>query len=57
VTVAGNTSTGGYVGQVWSWTLVYTGGSQINQEGDANQGPGTLRLDAACTAPGTPCIP
>jgi hypothetical protein len=57
VTVAGNTSTGGYVGQVWAWTLVYTGGSQINQEGDANQGPGTLRLDAACTAPGTNCIP
>jgi Flp pilus assembly protein TadG len=57
VTVAGNTVTGGYVGQVWSWTLVYTGGSFINQEGDANQGPGTLRLDAACTAPGTPCIP
>lgn len=57
VTVAGNTSTGGYVGQVWSWTLVYTGGSQINQEGDATQGPGTLRLDAACTAPGTACIP
>jgi Flp pilus assembly protein TadG len=57
ISVAGNTATGGYVGQVWAWTLVYTGGSQINQQGDQNTGPGTLRLDAACTAPGTPCIP
>jgi Flp pilus assembly protein TadG len=57
VTVAGNASTGGYIGQVWAWTLKYAGNSAINQEGDASQGPGTLRLDAACTAPGTPCIP
>jgi hypothetical protein len=57
VTIAGNTTTGGYVGQVWAWTLVYTGGSVINQEGLENQGPGTLRLDAACTVPGTPCVP
>lgn len=57
MTIAGNTTTGGYVGQVWSWTTVYTGGSQINQEGATSQGPGTLRLDAACTAPGTPCVP
>lgn len=57
VSVAGNTATGGYVGQIWSWTLFYAGNSQINQEGDQTQGPGVLRLDAACTAPGTPCIP
>lgn len=57
VTLAGNTTTGGYVGQIWAWTIVYTGGSNINQEGDQASGPGTLRLDAACTAPGTPCIP
>jgi Putative Flp pilus-assembly TadE/G-like len=57
VSVSGNTATGGYVGQVWAWTLTYTGNSIINQEGDQNTGPGTLRLDAACTAPGTPCIP
>ncbi len=57
VTIAGNTTTGGYVGQVWAWTLVYTGGSRINQEGDQQAGAGTMRLDAACTAPGTPCIP
>ena len=57
VTVAGNTATGGYVGQIWAWTLKYTGNSTVNQEGDQNTGPGTLRLDAACTAPGTACIP
>jgi Putative Flp pilus-assembly TadE/G-like len=57
VTISGNTATGGYVGQIWAWTLKYTGRSTINQEGDQNQGPGTLRLDAACTAPGTSCIP
>jgi hypothetical protein len=57
VSIAGNSATGGYVGQVWAWTLQYTGNSQINQEGDQTQGPGVLRLDAACTAPGTPCIP
>jgi len=57
VTVAGNAVTGGYIGQVWSWTLVYTGGSNINQEGAQSQGPGTIRLDAACTVPGIACVP
>jgi hypothetical protein len=57
VTIAGNTTTGGYVGQVWAWTLRYTGGSVINQEGSPSAEPGTIRLDAACTAPGTPCVP
>jgi Flp pilus assembly protein TadG len=57
ISVAGNSTAGGYIGQIWAWTLKYVGNSVINQEGDSNQGPGTLRLDAACTAPGTPCIP
>lgn len=57
VSVSGNTANGGYVGQVWAWTLTYEGNSQINLEGDQNTGPGTLRLDAACSGPGTPCIP
>jgi hypothetical protein len=57
VTISGNTTAGGYVGQVWAWTITYTGGSDINQEGDQEAGPGTIRLDAACTAPGTNCIP
>jgi hypothetical protein len=52
----GSTGTG-QAGQIWAWTLFYSGGTQINQQGAGNNGPGTLRLDAACTAPGTPCIP
>ena len=42
ITVAGNTVTGEYVGQVWAWTAVYTGGSEINQEGAQSVGPGTI---------------
>lgn len=57
VSIAGNTSTGGYIGQVWAWTLFYTGNSDVNQEGSQSTEPGTIRLDAACTAPGTPCVP
>lgn len=52
----GSTGTG-QVGQIWAWTLFYSGGTQVNQEGAGNNGPGVLRLDAACTAPGTPCTP
>jgi hypothetical protein len=47
----------GQVGQIIAYTLFYSGGTHINQEGPPSQGPGTLRLDAACTAPGTPCNP
>jgi hypothetical protein len=51
-------STGvGQVGQLWVWTIFYSGGTQINQQGAGSTGAGALRLDAACTAPGTPCIP
>ena len=55
--ISGNSSSTGRVGQLWAWTLKYSGGIQVNQEGIASQGPGMLRLDAACTAPGTPCVP
>jgi Putative Flp pilus-assembly TadE/G-like len=55
--IGGNSSSHGQVGQIISWTLKYSGGILINQEGPSNQGPGTLRLDAACTAPSTPCSP
>jgi hypothetical protein len=52
----GSTGTG-QVGQIWVWTIFYSGGTQINQQGAGSNGPGVLRLDAACTAPGTPCVP
>ena len=57
MTIGGNSSSTGRVGQIWAWTLKYSGGIQLNQEGSSSVGPGTLRLDAACTAPGTPCVP
>lgn len=57
MTISGNSSSNGRVGQLWAWTLKYSGGVAINQEGSTSVGPGTMRLDAACTAPGTPCVP
>lgn len=47
----------GYIGQVWAWTVHYAGGARIIQEGGEAVGPGLLRLDAACTVPGTKCRP
>ena len=45
----------GYVGQIWAWTLKYAGGTTLTQEGSQGESIGVLRLDAACTAPSTPC--
>jgi hypothetical protein len=55
--IHGGSAGNGQVGQIIAYTLFYSGGTHINQEGPPSQGPGTLRLDAACTAPGTPCSP
>jgi hypothetical protein len=57
IAISGGSSGVGQVGQIWAWTIDYKGGTQINQQGAGSLGPGTLRLDAACTAPLTPCIP
>jgi len=57
VTINGGSSGTGIVGQIISWTLTYTGGTIIDQEGAPNENLGVLRLDGACTAPGTPCSP
>jgi hypothetical protein len=56
VEISGNSSSNGRVGQIISWTLKYSGGVAINQEGVDQSGPGVLRLDAACTTPSTVCI-
>lgn len=56
-TISGGSDGNGYVGQIISWTIFYTGNSNIHQLGPDSQGPGLLRLDGACTAPGTPCAP
>jgi Putative Flp pilus-assembly TadE/G-like len=55
VEISGNSSSNGRVGQIISWTLKYSGGVAINQEGVDQGGPGVLRLDAACTTPSTVC--
>ena len=55
--ITGNSATTGRVGQIIAWTIKYSGGITINQEGPGTEGNGILRLDSACTAPGTPCNP
>jgi hypothetical protein len=57
IEIHGGSAGVGQAGQLWVWTIFYSGGTQINQEGAGNTGAGALRLDAACTAPGTACIP
>jgi hypothetical protein len=57
IAISGGSAGVGQVGQVWTWTMDYKGGTQINQQGAGSLGPGTLRLDSACTAPATPCNP
>jgi hypothetical protein len=57
ISIAGNSSSGGYVGQIIAWTVLYTGGSVITQEGPGGPNIGILRLDAACTVPGVACSP
>lgn len=57
IEIRGGSSGNGRVGQILSWTLFYAGGTHINQQGPNTTGPGQLRLDGACTAPGTPCAP
>ncbi|MEP6639911.1 MAG: pilus assembly protein TadG-related protein [Chloroflexota bacterium] len=55
--IAGSSDGNGTIGEIVAWTLTYSGSTTLNQQGSGSQGPGTLRLDAACTAPGTPCNP
>lgn len=57
IEIHGGSTGNGQVGQIISWTLFYSGGTHINQEGPPTQEPGVLRLDAACTVPGTACNP
>jgi len=57
VAISGSSDGNGTVGQIISWTLTYSGSTTLNQEGAGSQGPGVLRLDAACTSPATPCSP
>ncbi len=50
VTVHGNGgNTNGQLGEIISWTITYTGGAVMNQQGVAAVGNGILRLDAVCS--------
>jgi hypothetical protein len=50
-----NTSQEGLVGQIIAWTVKYSGGAKLNQDYPGAEEVGTLRLDAACSAPSEPC--
>jgi hypothetical protein len=50
--INGNSSQRGFVGQIISWSVTYTGGSTLDQSYPGPQGAGILRIDPACSAPG-----
>ena len=61
--INGGSNQTGYVGQIVSWTVTYTGHATLNQSYPGPIGNGILRIDPACSAPGegqfpvTPCNP
>jgi hypothetical protein len=55
--ITGGSSQTGFVGQIVSWSVVYTGGSTLSQSYPGALGNGILRLDRACSGPGTACSP
>jgi hypothetical protein len=57
VSVAGNSSTTGYVGQIIAWTVTYTGHGSLEQSYPGAVGNGVLHLDIACSGGNTPCTP
>ncbi len=52
--VAGNTVSGGYVGQIVSWTVSYSGNASMGLQYPGNAANGVVRLDTACS-PGVAC--
>jgi hypothetical protein len=53
-TIVGGSAGSGYIGQFISWTVKYTGGSQITFTRAGDEGPGILRIATPCS-PGTAC--
>lgn len=54
VAISGGSAGNGFLGQVWAWTVQYTGGSNINLIGASNPEPGVLRIATPCS-PGVAC--
>jgi hypothetical protein len=54
IRITGGSGTNGYLGQIWAWTVQYTGGSNINLVGAQNPEPGVLRIATPCS-PGASC--
>ncbi len=53
-TIVGGSAGTGYIGQFISWTVTYTGGSQIRFTHAGDEGPGVLRIATPCS-PKTSC--
>jgi hypothetical protein len=49
VRISGGSGSNGFLGQIWAWTVQYTGGSNINLIGAQDPSPGVLRLAVACS--------
>jgi hypothetical protein len=52
VSFSGGSSGNGYVGQIISWTVTYSGGTSVRQVYPGSEGNGVLRLDEACSGSG-----
>jgi hypothetical protein len=57
VSITGSSGGNGRIGQIIAWTLTYNGNSTINEYFPGGAGNGVLRLDTACSGPGTVCFP
>ena len=53
VSFSGGSSGDGYVGQIISWTVTYSGGTSVRQVYPEQEGNGILRLDEACSGSGS----
>ena len=54
VAISGGSGSNGYLGQIWAWTVQYTGGSNINLVGAGDPKAGVLRIATPCS-PGVSC--
>jgi hypothetical protein len=55
--VTGNSPQQGVLGQIISWTIVFSGSSSLNLEAFVAENSGVLRLDPACSPTVSTCNP